>query len=94
MSILIIIVLCAVAIGAVIAWNIVEVRQWLKDSEVILWARLQIVIGVVMAVLPTLNPVAWLDAALTPAQRWVMALTAIANGVWTEYLRRRRDAGM
>ncbi len=70
------------------AWQ--RVLKWCRDSETLVWARLQVVIGFAMAVLPTLNPVSWLDEAMTPKQRWVLALTAIANGLWTEYLRRRR----
>lgn len=71
-----------------------KLKQWFKDSEVIFWARMQVLGGILLAVVPTLNPVAWLDQALTPAQRWVTAGTAIVNGVLTEYLRRRRASDM
>lgn len=70
------------------AWE--KTKAWFKDSETIFWARFQVLAGVALAVLPTLNPVAWLDSALTPAQRWAAAATAIVNGLVTEYLRRRR----
>ena len=67
-----------------------KIKAWFKDSETIFYARLQVAAGIALAVIPTLNPVSWLDATLTPTQRWVTALSAIANGVITEYLRRRR----
>jgi hypothetical protein len=66
-----------------------NIKAWFKNSETILWARCQVAAGVVMAVLPSLNPISWLDSALSPAQRWTMAGVAIANGRWSEYLRRR-----
>lgn len=66
-----------------------QAKAWFSNSETILWARIQVAFGVVMAVLPTLNPMSWLDSSLSKTQRWVLALTAIANGLWTEYLRRR-----
>lgn len=61
---------------------------WWTDVHTVWWARFQVALGFIMAVLPTLTPVAWFDAALTPTQRVVLAGTAIANGAWTEYLRR------
>lgn len=67
-----------------------KIKNWFKDSETIFWARLQVFAGILLAVIPTLNPVAWLDQSLTPTQRWVTAGFAILNGVITEYLRRRR----
>lgn len=67
-----------------------KIKAWFKRSETIFWARFQVALGIAMAVLPSLNPMAWFDQTLTPTQRWVLALTAIANGLWTEYLRRRR----
>lgn len=67
-----------------------KVKAWFKDSETIFYARLQVLGGILLAVVPTLNPVSWLDATLTPTQRWVTAISAIANGLITEYLRRRR----
>ena len=66
-----------------------KLKAWFKRSETILWARTQVAIGFVMAVLPTLTPIQWFDAALTKTQRFVLAATAIVNGLWTEYLRCR-----
>lgn len=68
-----------------------KVKAFFKDSETIFLARLQVLLGVLLAVVPTLNPVAWLDSTLTPAQRWVTATWAIVAGVLTEYARRRRS---
>jgi hypothetical protein len=65
-------------------------KAWFKHSEVILYARSQVLGGIVLAVLPTLNPVSWLDAALTKEQQLATAATAIVNGILTEVLRRRR----
>jgi len=68
-----------------------KIKAWFKNSETIFWARMQVVGGIMLAVIPTLNPVSWLDSALTPAQRWTAAGFAIFNGVVTEYLRRRNS---
>lgn len=67
-----------------------KMKAWFRHSETIFWARVQVLSGLLVGVLPSLNPVAWLDAALTPAQRWTAAGFAIFNGLLTEYLRRRR----
>lgn len=67
-----------------------KIKAWFHDSETIFFARLQILLGILLAIAPTLNPVSWLDQTLTPAQRWVTALWAIASGILTEYARRRR----
>ena len=69
-------------------WN--KIKAWFKRSEVILYARSQVLGGIILAVLPTLNPVSWLDAALTKEQQLATAATAIVNGILTEVLRRRR----
>lgn len=63
---------------------------WFHDSETILWARLQAALGVVAAIVTYVDP-AVLEPILPPA--WVPFLL-VANGVFTEYLRRRREAGM
>ena len=68
-----------------------KIKGWFKNSETIFWARLQVFGGIMLAVVPTLNPVSWLDQTLTPAQRWTTAGFAILNGLITEYLRRRNS---
>jgi len=60
--------------------------KWFKDSETILWARLQTFIGIVAVIVTYVEP-----SVLSPVMpaEW-FPLLVLANGVFTEYLRRRR----
>ena len=69
-------------------WNYLV--GWFHDSETIFWARLQAVLGAVAAIVTYVDP-AVLEPILPPA--WFTVLL-VANGIFTEYLRRRREAGM
>lgn len=66
-------------------WN--TIRRWFKDSETIFWARLQLVIGLVVGALTYVDPN--LVAAVIPIE-WV-PIWMLASGLATEYLRRRRS---
>lgn len=89
-------VIAVIAAIAVLIWRVEQtgtwdkIKTWFKDSETIFYARLQVLGGILLAIVPTLNPVSWLDSALTPAQRWTAAGFAVINGLVTEWLRRRR----
>lgn len=67
-----------------------KLRDWFHDSETIFWARLQAALGVVAAIVTYVDP-AVLQPIVPPA--WFPWLL-VANGLLTEYLRRRRDPGM
>ena len=63
-----------------------RIKTFFKHSETIFWARLQMVIGAVAAIIVYFDP--GLLAPVLPAGwlPWVV----VANGIATEYLRRRR----
>jgi hypothetical protein len=65
-------------------------KRWFSDSETILWARLQMLIGVVLNGLTLVPPDLW-QPLLPP--RW-FAILVLANGIATEVLRRRREKDM
>ena len=58
-------------------------RDWCHDSETIVWARLQLVLGAIWAVLSSTDLAAVLPAGYLPY--WL-----ILSGVVTEILRRSR----
>lgn len=60
--------------------------KWFSDSETILWARLQAVIGVIAAIVTYVEPSVL--APVLPSEWFPYLVTA--NGILTEYLRRRR----
>lgn len=61
--------------------------KWFKDSETIFWARVQMIIGILAAIVTYVEPYV-LEPLLPPEWfPWFVLL----NGVLTEYLRRRRD---
>lgn len=70
-----------------------SIKTFFKDSETIFWARLQTLIGLVLALLDVLAQInglidpALLQPLLTPS--WFSAFMLI-NGLLTEYLRKRR----
>ena len=63
-----------------------RIVAFFSGSETIFWARLQTALGVVAAVVTYVDP-ALLEPVL-PA-KW-FPLLVLANGIFTEYLRRRR----
>jgi hypothetical protein len=65
-------------------WN--RIRAFFSGSETIFWARLQTALGVVASVMTYVDP-----TVLSPVipSEW-FAYFLVANGVATEYLRRRR----
>ena len=70
-------------------WN--AIVKWFKDSETIFWARLQTVLGFVAVALT------YIDPSLLPPELQNMGWFPwflFANGIATEYLRRRREGGM
>ncbi len=67
-----------------------RIKRFFRDSETIAWARLQLFFGALAAVLTYVDP-AVLRPVLPP--EWLPWLL-VANGIATEYLRRRRDETM
>lgn len=67
-----------------------KLRKWVKDSETIAWARLQMIVGFIAGILTMVDPS--LLSPVVPAEwlPWFLLL----NGLATEYLRRRRDQEM
>lgn len=61
-------------------------RKWIKDSETIAWARLQVLLGVVIGTLMALDP--QLVGAVLP-EKWV-PFWFLFSGVVTEIARRAR----
>lgn len=69
-------------------WN--RIKAFFADSETIFWARLQVVLGMIAIAVTYVDP-AVLQPVIPPA--WFPVLV-LANGVFTEYLRRRRAKDM
>jgi hypothetical protein len=67
-----------------------RIKQFFKDSEVIFWARLQVLLGVIASVITYVDPSVL--APIMPAE-W-SPLLLVAHGIALEYLRRRRDKEM
>lgn len=65
-------------------WN--RIKSFFGDSETIFWARLQVAFGALAAAVTYFDPS--LLAPILPAE-WLPWLV-FANGLATEYLRRRR----
>jgi len=63
-----------------------KIRVWFKDSETIVWARLQMLAGALLAVLATTDPT--LLNQYIP-ERW-LPLYVIGSGIVTEVARRLR----
>jgi hypothetical protein len=64
-----------------------RIKAFFKDSETIFWARLQVLIGLAAQVATFVEPSVL--APVLPADWMPWAL--VANGIATEYLRRRRS---
>ncbi len=61
-------------------------RKWIKDSETIAWARLQVLLGLVFGVLATLDP--YLVSSILP-ENWA-PYWLLFSGILTELARRNR----
>lgn len=61
-------------------------RKWIKDSETIAWARLQVLLGLVLGVLATLDP--YLVSSILP-ENWA-PYWLLFSGILTELARRNR----
>lgn len=61
-------------------------RKWIKDSETIAWARLQVLLGVVLGTLMALDP--HLVATVLP-ENWA-PYWLLFSGILTELARRNR----
>lgn len=59
-----------------------DLKNWFAHSETILWARLQLVAGIVWAAISVTD----LSPLMSP--KW-FAIWGIVNGIISEYLRRR-----
>lgn len=87
------------AVGAVAYFIIPDFADWLdnlwagwfKDSETILWARVQMFGGAVLAVLITFDFASLFAAGVPKWQQFIPALILFGQGVVTEYARRRRE---
>ncbi len=62
------------------------IKKWFADSETIVWARLQALVGFLAVVLTLVDP-SLITAVLDPKY---IPFFLLANGIATEYLRRRR----
>jgi len=65
-------------------------KRWFRDSETLLWARLQTALGFAVSVLTFVDP--QLLAPVLPSKWFPVFL--LANGLATEYLRRRRASDL
>lgn len=65
-------------------------KRWFRDSETLLWARLQTALGFAVSVLTFVDP--QLLAPVLPP-KWFPILVLL-NGLATEYLRRRRASDL
>ena len=67
-----------------------HIKAFFGNSETIFWARVQTVVGSVAAAVTFFDPS--LLAPVLPADWLPWAI--VANGIATEYLRRRRDGSL
>lgn len=69
-----------------------RIKAFFKSSETIFWARLQAVIGIAALALTYVDPAVVQPVFGGDAGKFAWFL--LANGLATEYLRRRRDEKM
>ncbi|WP_011580579.1 MULTISPECIES: hypothetical protein [Chelativorans] len=62
-----------------------RIRDFFRDSETLAWARLQMILGVLLEVITTVDPYLF-----APVFGDYFPWFLVANGLITEYLRRRR----
>lgn len=65
-------------------------KKWFRDSETLLVARLNALLGFLATALTFVDP-ALVEPLLTPK---AFAIYVLVNGVITEWARRRRDPGI
>jgi len=63
-----------------------RIKKLFRDSETIFWARFQAIIGIVAGIVTYVDP--HVLQPIVPSGWFPLLL--VANGVFTEYLRRRR----
>lgn len=67
-----------------------DVKDFFKRSETILWARIQAIVGLVLAILGSID---WSQIQnwdfTTPKQTAWLGIGLVVNGIVTEFLRRR-----
>lgn len=73
-----------------------RIKKFFKDSETIFWARIQTITGFVVAALSSIDWTlisnsAYSATGLDWKQGLILGLALFLNGMFTEYLRRRRD---
>lgn len=66
-------------------WN--KIKDFFLRSETIFWSRLQVVLGVAAAVVTYVDPSVL--QPIVPSAYYPLLL--VANGIFSEYLRRRND---
>lgn len=67
-----------------------SIKSWFRHSETIFWARFQILIGALGTVLAVTDFSPLLATGMPTKQQVILFLVVLAQGVLTEYLRRRR----
>lgn len=67
-----------------------RIRAWFKDSETIAWARIQAALGIVAGIVTYVDPSVIQPIVPPDWFPWLL----VANGLLTEYLRRRRENGL
>lgn len=69
-------------------WDVIS--GWYTESHVIVWARFQMFVGVVMAVFAQTNFASLVGSGWPTRQQWILAGLFFFQGVVTEFLRRLR----
>lgn len=67
-----------------------RIKRFFRDSETIFFARLQMLVGAIGTVLVATNFATLLGDTVPTTQQIVLFAIIFAQGVATEYLRRRR----
>nr|DAF83389.1 MAG TPA: hypothetical protein [Caudoviricetes sp.] len=67
-----------------------RIKRFFKDSETIFWARLQTALGILAVAVTYVDPTVLQPLVPAPYFSWLL----VANGIFTEYLRRRREGGL
>ena len=67
-----------------------RVKRFFADSETIAWARIQAALGILAGIVTYVDPVVLQPIVPPDWFPWLL----VANGVLTEYLRRRRENGL
>lgn len=67
-----------------------DIKSWFKYSETILWARIQTISGLIIAGIASVD---WTQLTVSGLSKETLLLAGalIANGIFTECLRRRNS---